>query len=384
MEIGSVLVVGLNTRPTVFSAKKLGMKVYSVDHYGTLDLIDNADYCLSVLDEFSDESNGIFDDRFDTKKLNELTLSVLEKYEVEGILPTSGCDLEFLDTLGIEILGNNYRMVKDVYNKHILAEKLSKWGFNIPKTIKLEKCQDLDPIFNELGIFLVKPIYGSGGKGCRLVRSSNEVIDEDEYIAQEYIPGIHASVSLLSTGREAFPLTINEQILGSQFLGRTQPFKYCGNITPLNIKDSDKITQEACEIIEKLGVVGSVGIDFVWDGSNHWFIEVNPRIQGSLECIERAYDLNLIKLHLDSLRGELPSFRKNIRYSAKMIVFSKSRGKIFRNLYKEGIYDVPKTGRTVEQGEPIVTVLADGNMREEAIERAKFLVNYVYESITPF
>lgn len=383
MEIRSVLVVGYNTRPVVFSAKRLGMKVYSVDHYGSLDLADNSDYCLSILEEYQDESDGIFNDRFEVKKLNELTLRVLEKYEVDGIIPTSGCDLEFLESLGIKILGNNYSKVKDVHNKYLLIKKLSKWGFNVPNTIKIEKNQDVSPILDELGTFLIKPIYGSGGKGCRLIKSHTDKIVEDDCIAQEYISGIHASVSLISNGKEAVSLSINEQILGSRFLGRTQPFRYCGNITPLDIKDSDKIAQDACEIIEKLGLVGSVGIDFVWDGSNYWFVEVNPRIQGSLECVERAYNLNLIKLHLDSLKGDLPSLKKNTKYSVKMIVFSKYRGKVSRNLYREGIYDVPNVGRKIEKGEPIVTIVADGNTREEAIKNANFLVNYVYGSIIP-
>jgi predicted ATP-grasp superfamily ATP-dependent carboligase len=79
-------------------------------------------------------------------------------------------------------------------------------------------------------------------------------------------------------------------LLGLPFVFQQEPFGYCGNIVPLHIAHS---TLKKCKAIaEKIalhfGLKGSNGIDIIIsnDGTPY-VIEVNPRFQGSSECIEK-------------------------------------------------------------------------------------------------
>ena len=123
-------------------------------------------------------------------------------------------------------------------------------------------------------------------------------------IAQELITGRPASVSVIGNGREARAIAVNEQLIGVPWAG-AKGFRYSGNITPLAPPQCG-IGQMAEEIIAKLGLVGSNGVDFLLTEKGPVVVEVNSRFQGSLDTVEMAAGNNVFQAHLQSFLGMLP------------------------------------------------------------------------------
>ena len=68
-------------------------------------------------------------------------------------------------------------------------------------------------------------------------------IDKNVLI-QEYVSGMPASASLISSTNGAITLTLNEQILGLSEVGQEEPFGYCGNVVPLA---TSKVVADKCK-----------------------------------------------------------------------------------------------------------------------------------------
>jgi len=222
---------------------------------------------------------------------------------------------------------------------------------------------------------VAKPAHGGGGIANFLCSNETELVryaqQLPEFLFQEYIKGAHASVSTLSTRKATIAVAVNEQMIGWNSLYAPGPFVYCGNITPFRTKYSAR----ACEIAELLavefGLVGSNGVDFVISGEGPVVIEVNPRIQGSLDSVERSTGLNIVAASVNAVRdGVLPERVVAKRYAAKVIAFANQDGRVSANFGGTGIVDIPEVGRAINEGEPIATAIGVGGGRDGAVGEA--------------
>ena len=148
----------------------------------------------------------------------------------------------------------------------------------------------------------------------------------------------------------------------------------------------ERIMEISSALGKKLGLFGSNGFDFVIGPKNEaYLMEVNPRFQATLECIQFVTGLNLIEEHIKAFCGELP--RKVPRpegFAAKMIVFSKHKC-IYPDLSGiESIFDISKTGVIVDKGKPACTVQVVAEEREKAVNKALGIVYEIYKKMEPF
>jgi len=127
---------------------------------------------------------------------------------------------------------------------------------------------------------------------------------------QSFIPGKHASVSLLVTEDRILPLSLNDQNLLISF-----PFTYRGGTVPLD-HPARKQAYAAAQAAVKLfpGLRGYVGVDLVLAGDGNpqktpgrpggvagssqaqekvWLIEINPRLTTSYLGLRRVAHINL-------------------------------------------------------------------------------------------
>jgi predicted ATP-grasp superfamily ATP-dependent carboligase len=180
-------------------------------------------------------------------------------------------------------------------------------------------------------------------------------------------------------------VSVNEQLIGKKEFGASTPFGYCGNIVPLKInpKVIERVRKVSNVLGKEFGLMGSNGFDFVINQKNEvYLMEVNPRFQATLECIQFVTGLNLIGEHIKACRGELP--RKvpiPNGYAVKVIVFAKEN-----SLYPDlsGIkntFDISRVGVTVDKGNPICTVQVVAEERGKAIRKAWGKVSEIYERI---
>lgn len=364
----TVLVMGVNTRPVVKSARALGLRVVAVDRFRDLDLCSLADHVLPPPPSLPGE-------RLDWRGL---CLRVLEEYEVDAALCTSGMEhrpelLRELERRGL-LVGNGWERVRRARRE--LFRTASRLGIPFPPTEEAGSPEEAEEKGEELGYPVVlKPPSGGGGRGIVLVRSGEEVERGFEVasrpsgrvLVQKYIQGRNVSASLLCGRGEAVCLTVNEQLIGEPFA--PGPFSYCGGVVPL--VGAEKVREYAEALCSELGLAGSNGVDFVLSGGEPWVVEVNPRFQGTLEQVEGVLGINLVEEHLRWCGGGGERYGVARGFSVKLILYAGEETTAPDLRGFPGVVDLPWRGQRIGRGEPVCSVLEFAPSREEALQGAR-------------
>jgi len=397
----AILVVGFNVRPLARSAKKAGYRVLAVDFWGDLDLSQWSDEFIAVLEQQPYERP----DRPVIPTAEALVIGVKQLLEDQGpvdyIVASGGFDdhidsWERLGTFGT-LAGNSIEGMKRARDPHLTREVALRYGAEVPTTYEVTNGNQFESAANNLDLpFLVKPLRGSGGFHSRIIRSELEIKRylshhrfsvEDPILAQELIQGTDASVSLLGTGKQAVTLSVNEQLIGLPELGKGRTKAYCGNIIPLqaNTETLSYLEEISKGMCQHLNLKGSNGIDYVIDESGTpYFMEINPRIQATIEAIELVTNANIVNLHIDAFNQILPdSIPSPQAVCARVIVYAQESSIIpdLRNV--PGVVDIPIPGSVSSRGDPVCTVNHVAATRQEAFSGAWEIVKTIYSHLRP-
>lgn len=388
--LNSVMVVGVNTRPIVKSAKSLGMKTISVDLFEDLDLRKCADelYCLKNRgsEEHAREET--------TRKLFVKALDLLDDYEVDIVLFSSGAehhpDLVEKINEKTTILGNDATQLNVCSEKEKLFSIAEELGIPTPPTICVTNMEEALKSAEKIRYpVILKPFSGGGGIGIELANSPVEVQDKFEKVislsekrkvyVQKKINGTNVSTSILSDGERSRCLTINEQIIGDKRLGVPSSFGYCGNVVPLGINKKllGKLAGFSETLCEGIGLRGSNGLDFVVS-DQPYLVEVNPRFQGTMECVQEVLKINLVKEHIQSCRGIMKNYRDPRGYCIKLVLYSEDN-LIVPNLENFQVVDLPPPGSLVRKGHPICSILKSGKNRGKIVKEAYAVAKTIYD-----
>lgn len=400
-EIENLLVVGIDTVSVANSAKKAGYKIYAADHFGDLDLRSVCLNYKSIIHQKSGKSCGNFESTFKPKKFVYMTRFLLKKTTIDAVLLSSGLDDHF-DVLNeinelVPILGNHPEIVKRVREKPTFFEELKRLRIPHPETTFVNNLEEAKKAATEIGYpVVIKPLKGFGGVGIRKVRNQKELklafknvfFSQDKVLIQKFIDGIHASVSLLASRTSVKILTINKQLIGLPYVFQREPFGYCGNIVPLRLAGA---LLEKCKcIVEKVALhfnlKGSNGIDFVISKENiPYLVEVNPRFQGTIECVERVLGINLVKAHINAcLHGLLPKIKEKPKvFCTRLILYTPARVVAPDLTSFAEIRNVPLSEAIIEKGEPLCSVITVGNSRLSSLRKAEKTAKKIYKMLCP-
>lgn len=245
------------------------------------------------------------------------------------VAPETGRCLERLaaqaERLGKKLLGSGAAAIRRASDKAALPRRLARHGVSHPETRRLRN--GADPVAAARGLgypLVVKPARGAGCQGVSLARSASELpralararhVDADgALLLQRYVPGIAASVSLLTDGRRAVPLAVN-----AQWVRPSRRFTYGGGATPLRHVLARRAAEAACRTCRALpGLRGYVGVDVVLTDSEPVVIELNPRLTTAYLGVRRAVVGNVAALALEACAGSLPvppPVRRRVRFS---------------------------------------------------------------------
>ncbi len=230
--------------------------------------------------------------------------------------------VESVEQTGTASLNAVSGTIKKVADKMVLHESLRKLGLRSPETILFDAYTDVaeikETIVGRLNFPVIfKPLNGVSCCGLSVVRSKDQVaaavgkIHRESsgkfFVAQEFISGVAASVSLISTGGEALPITLNAQhvTIGapeaiSSYNGGSVPFEH-----PLK--------PEAFAMAERIvnffpNLRGYVGVDLVLTEKEPVIIEVNPRLTSSYIGLRRVVNFNPAQAIMNAvLKRELPT-----------------------------------------------------------------------------
>jgi len=389
---GSLLVIGLDIAALATSAHNAGYCVHVVDFYGDLDVRAVADRHLSLVEQVPGQSCGRVEEA-SGDALVGLARRLARDCSYDGILLSSGLedspdDLEALEDIA-PILGNTPTVMSHVRDRRRFFESLERQGIPHPRTYFVSNSTEAIWAAEELGYpVVVKPNAGFGGANIRFARNEDElvsVIHEDDFLIQEYVEGVAASTSIMAARGRSVTLTVNWQLLGLSSLGSPGAFSYCGNVVPLDASDAafSKCRDVSAKVAEGFGLVGSNGVDLVIDELGRpWVIEVNPRFQGTLECVERVLGFNLVEAHINACReGHLPTTGRREGYCVRLVLYDRGRSVVpDLRLFPE-VRDVPVPGVIVERGEPLCSVLVEGESSGDVLLRSFEVAEAVYSSL---
>jgi len=396
--IQNLLVVGIDTVSIANSAKKAGYKIYAADYFGDMDLRCVCSGFKAIIKQKRGKSCGRMESKFKPEAFLKIANSISEKYKIDAILLSSGLDDDFnilyeLNDLA-PILGNSPRVIERVRKKPRFFKELKRLGIAHPETAIVKDIDEAKSSAARIGYpVVVKPVRGFGGDSIRTARNFKELerafkisFFSEEILVQKFINGLHASVSLLATTKDVKTLTINEQLLGLHFLFQQEPFGYCGNIVPLYVADS--IFKRCKHITEKIashfGLQGSNGIDLVISKEGTpYVVEVNPRLQGTLECVERVIRINLVKSHVNAcLHGSLPTIKERTStFCTRLILYSPKRIIAPDLVAFREVRDVPLPECIIEKGEPICSIITEGKNRNFSFQKARKLAKSIYNMV---
>lgn len=237
---------------------------------------------------------------------------------------------------------------------------------------------------------VVKPRFGAGGRDVTVVYSDEQLrramraiaSTGAEPIVQQLVEGVRISASVVATRDGAKTVCLNEQLCGEPFL-HAPHLRYCGNISPISCHRQRRIERLAELVCEELGLLGSCGVDFVV-GDEPWVIEVNPRFQGSLDTVEEALGVSIFRAHVDAILGreiKLATSRSGVWargiYHTPVDVVVGDEPFFYEGLKSGTLRDVPRVGTHMPEGEPLVSLMAHGSSREQAMRRLMELSAHV-------
>ena len=382
-----LLLIGIDTRSMLNSALKLDYDIYSTSYFSTSDTPAIKNQKI-ILQESDGESCGIFEDNFSSKSILEISKDYID--EVDHIIPISGVSpSDFSKKDRKKILGNHD--VRDIEDKFRFYRKI-KNEFLTPMTFH---ASDMDEAFeidkNHPDIqFILKPVKGSGGYDVNLLNNGIDIeFGDNEFILQEYVSGISLSSSVLSSENETKTVT-NTRLLTMNDFGVENSFIYVGNILPLteksimgNVDDianiNEKLKDTSESLIDKFSLIGSNGVDYILNENGLYVIEINPRLQGTFECAEKTFGINMLEAHIKACQGEVMEIPKAQCYTYKKIVYSPARMK-YRQMDLDNIYDLPHTGSITEKDEPLLTIIDSDVDFEKLYEKVESTYEIVDKS----
>lgn len=367
----NILAIGFDTRNIVCSAKRAGYTVCSIDAFRDLDLQKCA-YASSVLECRTSGELRQIDPNWIITKMNDFGL------DFDAIVPGSG--MEMLDPYSFPcpVLASSPEAVQKASNKLHLAKRLEALGIPHPRCYSPDELDTIEyPV-------ILKPATGGGGIFNRVAKNRQEMLavleelsgldqgfTEKEIVVQQFLEGIPASVSLLSTKNESLAVAVNEQLIGIPWLSRL-PFAYCGNITPFRTEYAEEMETLSEELVLEMGLLGSNGIDYLVTEKGPVVLEVNPRFQGSLDTVEKAMGINLFEAHAGCFRGELPEKPEAKLFAARGVLYSDRElfidRKLMEVILREKSADIPPHETIIEPDWPLTSLFAFASTRDEAIK----------------
>ena len=231
---------------------------------------------------------------------------------------------------GFQFIGPDSNMIRSMGNKVTAKETMEAAGVPVVPGGEgvLSDAEEAKKIANEMGYpIMLKATAGGGGRGMRLVKKENELINLYEIAYQEALNGFGNGDLYIEKFIE-HPRHIEIQILGDAI----------GNVIQFGERDcsiqrrhqklieespSPAVDDKIREEMGKAAIAGAKAIDYVGVGTieflldkdkNFYFMEMNTRIQVEHPVTEMVTGVDLIKQQIRVHAGKkCPNYSSNYK-----------------------------------------------------------------------
>lgn len=339
-----LLLIAPSTRAMAESAKRAGYNFVTLDFFGDADQ-------KKICENYS--LNHEFREEYSIENLFKHSRNLKFTHVIYGAGFENHPEIvEKFEEIAI-VLGNDSKTIKKVREWHAFSKSLKKRGILSPET-KLLPLEDAREFVSSNKGWIIKPVKTGGGHSIYDSRTLDVIKEdkelEDKVLVQEYISGKPVS-STIAVSEESVCIGSAQQLVGAHF----NKYRYAGSIAPLDA-GAELLEELSCEIGEIFKLKGVNGIDFILS-DEPYVLEVNPRLTGSMEVIEKAYKLNVLDLHVKACLGEklkIKKTRPRIFYGKKIIYAE--RDIKFKIKAPNFVKDIPHFNEPIKANSPICTV----------------------------
>ncbi|MEX2142153.1 MAG: ATP-grasp domain-containing protein [Pirellulales bacterium] len=385
-------IVGASARAAAFSARAAGFEPWCADLFADVDL-----QAVSTVERVDDYPQGLPE---------LLHASPAEPWMYTGALENHPDLIDELARLR-PLYGNDGGALRRARDPILWSRALAELGLPAPRA----SLSALELPRN--GSWMRKPLRSANGQGVSLwtaeVAARASRADPDHWYFQERIAGIPIAAIFVAAEGEAAILGVTQQLVGGDWAAALSviagendlhrpcenraatnfsdaPFRYTGSLGPLVLEDQHyrTIKRIGSALARECGLVGLFGVDAILNAQNVWPVEINPRYTASIEVLERAsavrtqtrrpHRLLSIEWHEAACCfQQLPpplgqsaetTAGKLIYYARRDGLFSRAAAQwaVERNLAQSRptVADIPAAGTPFRQGQPVLTLLADG------------------------
>ncbi len=196
----------------------------------------------------------------------------------------------YFDILGIPYTSSGVVTSSITFNKNFCKQLVLSYGFKTARSQHFNKEQFVTAknIFNALTLpVFVKPNNGGSSVGMSKVSSKSELEpalkrafhEDDEILVEEFIRGRELTCGVLRSRGKVIALPVTEIIPRKEFFDYEAKYKkgMCDEVVPAVIPSgtSDTCRSISVDLYERLNCKGVVRFDFIWTGSDFYFLEVN-------------------------------------------------------------------------------------------------------------
>ncbi len=380
----NLLVIGASARAFAASASRLGIKVNGIDLFGDQDL---REVCGRVVQIHADDyPDGL--------------PAIAATFPESPVVYTGGLEnhLKILDALSStrRLLGNDAKVVERVRAPAFVQEVACENGCSYPATFFSSTGLPRD------GTYLKKPVLSVGGAGIEPWKGLRKKPCVSGEIWQEFVTGIPMSLSFCVNPKGIEVLSVCRQLIGRGWCG-AKDFSFCGAVELLNSGLHQdmfaRVLQFANALVERSGITGLIGVDFIMPRKTAGnplrkpiILEINPRPTATMELAERRTGRSYAGLHLLSQGFSLPTESMASIYEqdvcwGKAIVFANkplcvssvftrhlARCASFMEHQSFGwpvVADWPRPGTVIRSGHPILTIFASARSPRHVLRRLR-------------
>jgi hypothetical protein len=209
------------------------------------------------------------------------------------------------DKTGMRRLGASLAALTIASDKSQTAQRLQYHAIAHVPTYRLDTSV---PWHDHIGEWVLKPRDGCGCDGVQRFQSSEQAqqaitalpsMHLSNWIAQPWLAGQAASLTLLGSSKGAQLLSMNEQVLNISVEGYVQLEKVTTGSIRQDTARFEKLAQSVHEAIP--GLEGVYGIDLLIQDQQLTVVEINPRVTSAYPGLRAALGINPATLWMQSL-----------------------------------------------------------------------------------
>ena len=226
-----------------------------------------------------------------------------------GFLSENARFAEILDDHGVEFIGPKAAHIRLMGDKIEAKRTARRLGIPVVPGSEggVSSDAEADKIASEIGYpVLIKAAAGGGGRGMKIARSAMELStalttaraeantsfgDDAVYIEKYLEKPRHIEIQVLGDGNGK-AIHLGERDCSLQ--RRHQKVWEEGPSPALNQQMRDRIGETVAEAMRELGYLGVGTVEFLYEDSQFYFIEMNTRIQVEHPVTEMITDIDLI------------------------------------------------------------------------------------------